>query len=214
MKITKSIYFLKSLFTFIDEKTKLDIIKYNKNMQNIIGIKLTDYKIFSKRYIIYEKKGKGKEYYENGNLIFEGEYLNGQINGKVKEYDDFDGHLIFEGEYLNRKRNGKEKEYDGDGIILFEGEYLNGQRNGKGKEYYDGELIFEGEYLNGKRNGKGKEYDYDGNLKFEGIYLNGKRNGKGKEYNYNGELIFDGEYLKGNRWLEKFIIHLILVNMN
>ena len=124
---SKSIYFIKKLFTFVDEKTKLDIIKYNKNMQNIMDIDLINYKFYSKKYIMYEENGKGKEY-----------------NG----YDDS---LEFEGEYLNGKRNGKGKEYKY-GKLIFEGGYLNGKRNGKGKEYYDnGKLSFEGEYLNGEK---------------------------------------------------------------
>ena len=41
--------------------------------------------------------------------------------------------LIFEGEYLNGEKNGKGKEYDSDGILIYEGEYLNGERNGKRK---------------------------------------------------------------------------------
>ena len=32
------------------------------------------------------KDGKGKEYYKDGKLIFEGEYLNDKRNGKGKEY--------------------------------------------------------------------------------------------------------------------------------
>ena len=61
----------------------------------------------------------------------------------LKNY--FDGELRFEGEYLNGERNGKGKEYDYDGKLIFEGEYINGERsgNGKGKEYYDDNLIFE-----------------------------------------------------------------------
>ena len=51
----------------------------------------------------------------------------GKRNGKGKENDYFTGNLIFEGEYLNGKRNGKGKEYD-DGDLIFEGEYLNGNR--------------------------------------------------------------------------------------
>ena len=64
-------------------------------------------------------------------------------------------------EYLNGEPNGKVKQYYDKGKLEFEGEYLNGERNRKGKKYdYDGELIFEGEYINRKRwNGKGKEYD-------------------------------------------------------
>ena len=40
---------------------------------------------------------KGKEYDgESDNLLFEGEYKNGKRNGKGKEYNDV-GELIFEG---------------------------------------------------------------------------------------------------------------------
>ena len=33
---------------------KLDLFNYNKDFQDKIGINLTNYKFFSKRYIIYE----------------------------------------------------------------------------------------------------------------------------------------------------------------
>ena len=87
LKKSKSIYFIKKLFTFVDEKTKLDIIKYNKNMQNIMDINLTNYKFYGEKYVVYEENGKGKEYDGNYDiLLFEGEYLNGKRNGKGKEY--------------------------------------------------------------------------------------------------------------------------------
>ena len=96
----KSKYILKNFFTFVDEKNKLDIIKYNKNMQNILDISLINYKTFSGRYILYGENGKGKEYnMYNDKLLFEGEYLNRKRNGKGKEYD-YNGKLSFEGEYL------------------------------------------------------------------------------------------------------------------
>ena len=41
--------------------------------------------------IVYQlNNGKGlvKEYYKNNKLSFEGEYLNGEKNGKEKEYND------------------------------------------------------------------------------------------------------------------------------
>ena len=56
-----------------------------------------------------ERNGKGKEYNENGKIIFEGEYLNGRRNGKGKEY--FNCKLKYEEEYSNGLRNGKGKEY-------------------------------------------------------------------------------------------------------
>ena len=67
-------------------------------------------------------------------MIYEGEYLNGERNGK--EYDN-GGNLIFEGEFIKGKRfNGKEKEYDYRCKLIFEGEYLTGKRNGIGKKYF------------------------------------------------------------------------------
>ena len=45
------------------------------------------------------------------------------------------GCLILEGSYLNGERNGKGKEYNKYGKLIFEGEYLNDKRYGKGKDY-------------------------------------------------------------------------------
>ena len=96
---------------------------------------------------LYNKKWNGKGYDENGNIIYE--LING--NGSVKEYYD-EGKLKFEGQYLNGKKTGKGKEYNSYNYKLeFEGEYLDGKRNGKGKEYWNDILKFEGEYLNGKK---------------------------------------------------------------
>ena len=41
-----------------------------------------------------------KFYYTNGKLLYEVQYLNGQWNGKGKEYDK-NGNLIFDGEFKN-----------------------------------------------------------------------------------------------------------------
>ena len=162
----KSIYISKKIFSIIDEKRKLEAIKYNKKLRKIMKISLLNYKFYSKKYIIIENNGFEKEYDYNDNLIYEGEHIKGKRNGKGKEF--YYNKLIFEGEYLNGKRNGKGKKYDNYGDLEFDGEYLNGEKNGKGKEYYyDGILQFEGEYLNGKRNEKGKEYCYNGELNFK-----------------------------------------------
>ena len=52
--------------------------------------------------------GKRKKYDSKGELIFEGEYIDGKRNGKVKEYYKNDK-LAFEGEYLNEKKMEREK---------------------------------------------------------------------------------------------------------
>ena len=181
----KSSYIDKLIFSFIDEGLKLKIIKYNKAIQNKIDTSIINYMLFQWRYIIYESKGKGKEYNNDDKLIYEGEYLNGQRNGKGKEYNE-NGKLKFEGEYLNGKRNGKGKEYYFHGKLKFDGEYLNNLKM-IGIEYdFKGNISCKYNNINEKR----KENDDNGNIIFIGEYSNGQRNGYGVEYYPNGRLKF------------------------
>ena len=125
--------------------------------------------------IMYEiKNGQGivKEYDKKKRLIFDGEYINGEKNGKAIEYRTYDGYC--ECEYVNGEKTGKAKDYDKNGNVIFEGEYYKGKKwNGK---------VFD--KINNKtyelKNGKGffKEYYDSGRIKYEGGYLNGERNGK------------------------------------
>ena len=104
-------------------------------------------------------------------LLFEGEYRNGERKGKGKEYH-LDGTLKFEGEYRNGKRIGKGVEYDKNRKLRFEGEYLYGFKR-KGKLYINWILDYEGEFLfNKKWNGKG--FDENGNIIYELTNGNGK----------------------------------------
>ena len=216
----------KLIISFIEEKIKLELIKYNKNLQNIFNISIINYKVFSGKYQIIEKNTTKNIY-----------------QGKI--YNSYTDKIIFEGEYLNGKKNGKGIEYyeDKKHTIKYEGEYLNGKRNGKGKEYYDnGNLKFIGEYLNGKKwtgkgfndnceiiykieDGKGIYKDkfknsYGVDIYFFGEYLNGEKNGIGKEYycergtnssNFNDKIFtlrFEGEYLNGKRHGKGKVYHI------
>ena len=123
----KSTFFTGRVFSYLDDKQILKLVRHNKRLQQAINISINNYINFKGSYIIYESKGKGKEYDDNGKLKFEGEYLNGKRNGKGKEY--INNILIFEGEYLNGKRNGKGKEYYGNGKLRFEGEFLNNKKS-------------------------------------------------------------------------------------
>ena len=84
LKSIKSTYFTKILFLYLEEKQKLELIKYNKSLQENLNITLINYKNFSKRYIEYELNEKGKEFSFEGALLFEGEYLNGKKMEKEK----------------------------------------------------------------------------------------------------------------------------------
>ena len=62
-------------------------------------------------------------------MEYEGEYLNDLKNGIGKEYN-IEGELIFEGEYLNNKKM-KGQAYKSN-ILEYKGEYLNDRKwNGK-----------------------------------------------------------------------------------
>jgi len=156
-------------------------------------------------------------------LKCEGELLNGQRDGKCKEYDQ-NGGLIFEGEYLKGKRwNGKSKEYDSESRLSFDGEYINGKKNGKCKEYYSsGEIRFEGDLLNGKKwngkthdkyrnkiyllkNGQGfvQEYDNSNCLIYEGEYLNGERHGHGRDFLNLNQIYIDEDENLDEYFIEK-----------
>ena len=69
------------------------------------------------------KNGKGKEYFDNGYLKYEGEYLNGMRNGKGKLYYHSNGKLFIEGFFKNGIRNKIYKKYSSDSELIYEGEY-------------------------------------------------------------------------------------------
>ena len=157
-----------------------------------------------------EYNGKGKEYYENGDIKFEGDYINGKRNENGTEYyskkndcnnfgtnmismsllrslDQY-GVLTDEGKNLYKIKKDK---------VKYVGQYLNGVKNGKGTSYkINGEIEYEGEFSNNKiiRGKKYKSYK----VIYEGDFLNQKYHGKGKEYR-NGHLIYEGEFEEGKR---------------
>ena len=206
----KSIYFSKIVFSFFNDKRKLDLIKYNKKIQACLGIDINHYKLFAGKYIIYEDNKNGKEYDFNNRLIFEGEYLNRKKHGKGKLYNN-SGDLIFEGNYLNGKRNGIGKGieqlegYD----FIFEGEYRN-DKKWKGNIYQEDYKFFaennsidEKELIYEIKEGDGiiKVYNTFGkNLLSEMELKNGELNGKCKEYYSNQNLSFEGGYKNGKKW--------------
>ena len=78
-------YIRNIIFSFLDEKAKLNLIKYNKYFQKSFSIDIEYYKIISRRYIVKDLNGYAKEYLLNTNeLIFEGQYKNNIIE-MVKE---------------------------------------------------------------------------------------------------------------------------------
>ena len=55
----------KLIISFIEEKIKLELIKYNKNLQNKFKISIINYKVFSGKYQIIEKNSINNIYHGN-----------------------------------------------------------------------------------------------------------------------------------------------------
>ena len=88
-----------------------------------------------------KRNWKGKEYYDDGKLHYECEYL----NGKALYFIEYNKNKEIINEF--RKWNGYLKTYYENGKLKLEGEYLEGERNGIFKQYDEnGKLLYEKEY--------------------------------------------------------------------
>jgi len=143
----KSKYILQLFFSKLEERKKLQLIKINKKLKVLLDINLIHYKLFSGRYFIGKKNGKGKEFdISNDQLIFEGDYIDGKRTGYGKEY-------IYD-QYEEKK-------------LIYEGKYLSGKRNQDGVEYYSsGQPSFKGKYILGRKY-SGTGYDRSGYIIYE-----------------------------------------------
>ena len=132
-------------------------------------------------------------------LEYKGEFYNGKFNGEGKLYSE-DGNIIFEGKFLNdRPFEGKRKIYDKTGKIIGEVNIKCGKSNGPLwlKTRYE---EFEGEDIDDKHwNGKYKLFNPNGEIKVNGEFKNGSFNGIAKIKNKEGELI-ELEYKDGKIW--------------
>jgi len=159
--------------------------------------------------------GKGIEYYKDGSIKYEGDWVNGKREGNGKAvYKNGDYYI---GSFKNNFRDGKGIEYYKNGNIRYEGDWVGGKKEGYGKkidedgEYYigqwknnirhgkgvdyskDGKIIFEGDYVNGMFEGNGILYISEG--KYIGQFKDGLYHGKGKLYNEKGILVYEGDFI-------------------
>ena len=49
IKKVKSKYIIENIFSFLEEKIELKMIIYNKNIQNLLGINIDNYKIINRK---------------------------------------------------------------------------------------------------------------------------------------------------------------------
>jgi antitoxin component YwqK of YwqJK toxin-antitoxin module len=141
---------------------------------------------------------KGSIYYDNGNILYEGEFKLLSADGYGYYYNE-DGSISCEGELNHGHFNGYGITYHPNGEIYYEGPLENDKCHGKGKQYYDtGILEYEGEYLDNFWNGYGKRYYLNGNLQYDGYFQQDFYTGSGKYYDlFSGKLSYDGQWTNG-----------------
>ena len=109
-------------------------------------------------------------YYPNGDIMYEGDYINDEPEGNGKLV--MENGNYYSGQFKKGKRHGKGKSYDKDGNLFYEGDFINELPNGKGIMYFDGNK-YEGDLVDGKFEGNGKFYYYEEDREYIGQFKNG-----------------------------------------
>ena len=158
--------------------------------------------------------------YDKTKLRFDGHYINGQPNGRIKKW--FPNHkLEYEENYLMGVKDGSQYYYFEDGKKKSEYAYLAGEmadgaqsewdQNGNlltQRIYQKGIMIKELDYDNGVLSNTlemNNEYHSNGQKKSEGWIKNGKKDKHWIEWYNNGQKKSEGEYKDGNmdgKWSE------------
>jgi len=143
-----------------------------------------------------EKQGNWKEYYLNGVLKSEGNYVDDKKIGLWKFYHP-NSKLEQIGKFAkNGKATGEWKWYFSDGSLRKIELLMNGVHENEYIEYsQNGDIKLQGEYINGNREGPWK-INVNG-YREEGQYLDGFKSGLWKYYHNNGQLIFQGSFVDG-----------------
>ncbi|MFJ7661910.1 AAA family ATPase [Lysinibacillus sp. NPDC097162] len=153
------------------------------------GVKKNDF-----GHDIYD--GKGTIFDQEGELLFEGEFVNHMKQGNGIMY--LKGQIIYQGEFIQNKKQGHGILYK-DGKIYYDGHFRNDLMDGYGVLYYEEDVIapfkdlreqyphlnrpqFEGDFVHGMKKGKGIQYYPSGFLQYEGDFMWNHMQGAGKLY--------------------------------
>ncbi len=140
-----------------------------------------------------------KSYYNNGNLMAEGKYINKKKDSTWNYYlDETANPLISTETYINGSLSGKSSTYYADSgnpaeIVM----YKNNLKNGKLLKYFpDGVLMTESYYIDGEPHGDFLHYHPDGSIQIRGKYFKGIQQGNWDYYNEDGTRVSEEEFSK------------------
>ncbi|WP_442600976.1 stalk domain-containing protein [Paenibacillus sp. KN14-4R] len=162
--------------------------------------------------------GKGKYMWEDNKVWYEGNFVDGKIQGNGTLYDVYapgryytggfdqeipngDGKIVYEdGSYAlvhmqKGKREGLVKSYNANQVLMHEVQYKNDRIDGQGTNYSDDGYKYVGYFKqDGSLTGQGKIFLKD-ELIYEGNFEDGYSNGIGKIY-HTGKLTYEGDFYR------------------
>ncbi|MCR8641781.1 stalk domain-containing protein [Paenibacillus sp. N1-5-1-14] len=162
--------------------------------------------------------GKGKYMWEDNKVWYEGDFVEGKMQGSGTMHDvynpdayyigafknglpDGDGKYVHAdggydvAHYINGKQEGLVKSYNAKGVLVFEGQYKDDVTDGQGTYYAADGFKFVGNYKSdGSLTGEAKIYRKD-ELIYEGNFADHFRNGKGKQY-VDGKVEYEGDFYR------------------
>ena len=110
------------------------------------------------------KKDVERSYYQNGNLEYEAEFVNGKLDGISKVWLE-DGTLFSVSQYSNDHPHGNWKKFHPNGKLMFELNYEYGQKHGYEKWYYEnGTIKSEQDFDYGNAKSGIIRWNFDGTL--------------------------------------------------
>jgi len=203
----------------LDKKLKNKLNKEKeklKNMKRLNEIIYDTYNIYSNNYynsininniinnyynnnicikkLLKVHNNKGKEYYKNGNIKYDGDFVHDKYEGNGKRIYGNGEYYI--GQFLNGLRNGKGIEYYKNGNIKYDGDFVKDKAEGNGKFIWESGEYYIGQFEKGLFYGKGTLYYRHGNIKYDGDFIKGKYEGNGKFIYENGDF-YIGQFLNG-----------------
>lgn len=92
------------------------------------------------------KHGVGKEFYKNGNAMYDGQFRNNEWNGEIVKIYHYEGGLEYEGQILRGMREGMGKSYHENGMLQYDGMWENDKPEGLDIVLYNqiGDVIYKG----------------------------------------------------------------------
>jgi hypothetical protein len=118
--------------------------------------------------------------------MYEGQWKNDAYHGKGTEQWNYN-QIIYTGDFVDGQKTGKGKfEFDGN---MYTGDFVDGKFHGKGKYYFaESGKIYEGDFHENNMHGRGK-LSWADNSYYEGDFKNGKMHGQGVRVYENGDMV-------------------------